>query len=76
MRLTKDISAAQEKLLHAEQVSGQRMDELEAAHAQLQVTVALSLSVVTSQYTELLPPSALWQRENEYAVPRGRKEGG
>ena len=37
-QLTRELSAAQEKVLQAEQVSGQRMDELESAHAQLQVT--------------------------------------
>lgn len=36
-QLTRDLSAAQEKVLQAEQMSGQRMDELESAHAQLQV---------------------------------------
>ncbi len=37
MQLTRDLSATQENLLQAEQVSSQRMDELEAAHSQLQV---------------------------------------
>ena len=44
-QLTRDLSAAQEKLLQAEQVSSQRMDELEAAHAQLQVINLFWLAV-------------------------------
>jgi hypothetical protein len=44
-QLTRALSAAQEKLLQAEQVSNQRMDELEAAHAQLQVIHLFWLAV-------------------------------
>lgn len=44
-QLTRDLSAAQEKLLQAEQVSSQRIDELEAAHAQLQVINLFWLAV-------------------------------
>ena len=44
-QLTRALSAAQEKLLQAEQVSSQRMDELEAAHAQLQVIHLFRLAV-------------------------------
>ena len=45
LQLTKDLSAAQEKLLQAEQASGQRLDELEAAHAQLQVSHLLTIRI-------------------------------
>jgi len=58
-QLTKDLSAAQEKLLQAEQMSGQRMDELEAAHAQLQVTVLFS------QPSSLYHPSAYRHDQGE-----------
>ena len=37
--LNKDLTAAQEKLLQAEHLSNQRLDELEAARTQLQVDV-------------------------------------
>ena len=39
--LNKDLTAAQEKLLQAEHLSNQRLDELEAARSQLQVSVSL-----------------------------------
>ena len=39
--LNKDLTAAQEKLLQAEHLSNQRLDELEAARAQLQVSAFL-----------------------------------
>ena len=37
--LNKDLTVAQEKLLQAEHLSNQRLDELEAARSQLQVRV-------------------------------------
>ena len=53
-QLTKDLSGAQEKLLQAEQVSGQRLDELEALHAQLQVASIFSEALQPSQYVSAL----------------------
>ena len=39
--LNKDLTAAQEKLLQAEHLSHQRLDELEAARSQLQARIVL-----------------------------------
>ena len=58
LQLTRDLSAAQEKVLLTEQVLGQRMDELEAAHAQLQVT----LSFV--RYKHMAPRSVFDQKHS------------
>ena len=67
-QLTRDLSAAQEKLLQAEQVSSQRMDELEAAHAQLQVIILFWLAVCFQP----IPDQAIAEQQSRPSCLSGR----